>query len=51
MNPHAEQPISPVALLRSLVRNRQLILQMTKREVIGRYKGAVMGLLLSLIHI
>jgi lipopolysaccharide transport system permease protein len=49
MNPHAEQPISPVALLRSLVRNRQLILQMTRREVIGRYKGSVMGLLWSFL--
>lgn len=50
MNPHAEQPISPVALLRSLVRNRQLILQMTQREVIGRYKGSVMGLLWSFLN-
>jgi lipopolysaccharide transport system permease protein len=50
MNPHAEQPISPVALLRSLVHNRQLILQMTKREVIGRYKGSVMGLLWSFLN-
>lgn len=50
MNPHALQPISPVALLRSLVRNRQLILQMTKREVIGRYKGSVMGLLWSFLN-
>jgi lipopolysaccharide transport system permease protein len=50
MNPHAEQPISPVALLRSLVRNRQLILQMTKREIVGRYKGSVMGLLWSFLN-
>jgi lipopolysaccharide transport system permease protein len=43
-NPHARQPTSPVALTRSLWRNRQLIVQMTKREVVGRYKGSVMGL-------
>lgn len=50
MNPHAEQPISPIALMRSLVHNRQLILQMTKREVIGRYKGSAMGLLWSFLN-
>jgi lipopolysaccharide transport system permease protein len=50
MNPHATQPTSPVALLRSLVHNRQLISQMTKREVLGRYKGSVMGLLWSFLN-
>lgn len=50
MNPHATQPVSPMALMRSLVRNRQLITQMTKREVIGRYKGSVMGLLWSFLN-
>jgi lipopolysaccharide transport system permease protein len=50
MNPHATQPVSPMALMRSLVRNRQLISQMTKREVIGRYKGSVMGLLWSFLN-
>ena len=44
MNPHAPQPISINSLVVSLWRNRQLILQMTKREVVGRYKGSVMGL-------
>ncbi|MBD8090452.1 ABC transporter permease [Pseudomonas fluorescens] len=44
MNPHAPQPISIWALLRSLWVNRQLIGQMTKREVIGRYKGSFLGL-------
>ena len=50
MNPHATQPISPIALLRSLLHNRQLIIQMTKREVIGRYKGSVMGLMWSFLN-
>lgn len=50
MNPHAVQPISIMALMRSLIRNRQLISQMTKREVIGRYKGSVMGLLWSFLN-
>lgn len=44
INPHAAQPTSLVALTKSLWHNRRLILQMTKREVIGRYKGSFMGL-------
>ena len=44
INPHAAQPTSPAALGKSLWRNRQLILQMTQREVLGRYKGSFMGL-------
>lgn len=43
MNPHAAQPTSFTALGRSLWRNRQLIAQMTRREVVGRYKGSVLG--------
>ncbi|MBW8457607.1 MAG: ABC transporter permease [Thiobacillus sp.] len=50
MNPHAPQPISINSLLASLWRNRQLTLQMTKREVVGRYKGSAMGLLWSFLN-
>jgi lipopolysaccharide transport system permease protein len=50
MNPHAIQPISPIALMRSVIRNRQLISQMARREVVGRYKGSVMGLLWSFLN-
>ena len=50
MNPHAHQPVSLNALIRSLWQHRQLIIQMTKREVIGRYKGSVMGLLWSFLN-
>ncbi len=50
MNPHARQPISPMSLLRSLWRNRQLITQMTKREVVGRYKGSVLGIAWSFFN-
>lgn len=39
-----------MALTKSLWRNRQLIAQMTKREVVGRYKGSIMGLLWSFIN-
>jgi lipopolysaccharide transport system permease protein len=50
MNPHAAQPTSLPALADSLWRNRQLIEQMSKREVVGRYKGSVMGLLWSFLN-
>jgi lipopolysaccharide transport system permease protein len=50
INPHAAQPTSLVALARSLWRNRQLITQMTKREVVGRYKGSAMGLAWSFFN-
>jgi lipopolysaccharide transport system permease protein len=50
INPHAAQPTSLVALGKSLWRNRQLIVQMTQREVVGRYKGSVMGLAWSFFN-
>lgn len=50
MNPHAPQPTSLVSLAKSLWLHRQLIKQMAWREVVGRYKGSVMGLLWSFIN-
>ena len=50
VNPHAAQPTSLVAMGKSLWRNRQLIVQMTKREVVGRYKGSAMGLAWSFFN-
>jgi lipopolysaccharide transport system permease protein len=50
MNPHAAQPASLAAMLKSLWGNRELIAQMTRREVVGRYKGSVMGLLWSFLN-
>jgi lipopolysaccharide transport system permease protein len=44
INPHVAQPISPAALAKSLWRNRQLLLQMIKRDVVGRYKGSAIGI-------
>jgi lipopolysaccharide transport system permease protein len=49
-NPHAAQPTSIVALAKSMWRNRQLIAQMTKREVVGRYKGSAVGLAWSFFN-
>lgn len=50
VNPHAAQPTSLVSLGKSLWRNRQLIVQMTRREVTGRYKGSVIGLAWSFFN-
>ncbi len=50
MNPHAAHPITLTAMLRSLWGNRVLISQMSRREVVGRYKGSVMGLLWSFLN-
>jgi lipopolysaccharide transport system permease protein len=49
-NPHAPRPTSLLALGTSLWNNRQLIAQMTKREVMGRYKGSVIGLAWSFFN-
>jgi len=50
INPHAGQSTSLFSLLLSLWRNRQLLLQMTKREVVGRYKGSFLGILWSFLN-
>lgn len=50
MNPHAAHSLSFGALIGSLWHHRQLIVQMTKREMVGRYKGSVMGLAWSFFN-
>ncbi len=50
MNPHAQYSLKPSAIVESFMRNRQLIWQMTKREVTGRYRGSVLGLAWSFFH-
>jgi lipopolysaccharide transport system permease protein len=49
-NPHKMQPLSPLALIRNIWGFKSLILQMTKREVVGRYKGSTMGLAWSFLN-
>ncbi len=49
-NPHAAQPTSLPALCKSLWRNRALLLQMTKREIVGRYRGSAIGLFWSFFN-
>lgn len=49
-NPHRPQPISFTSLAKSILIHRQLIIQMIKREVVGRYKGSVFGLAWSFLN-
>ena len=39
-----------IIILKSLSSNRELILQLTRREIIGRYTGSFFGLAWSVIH-
>ena len=50
INPHMSQPTSFLSLVKSVFCNRQLIIQMTRREVIGRYKGSIAGLAWSFFN-
>lgn len=50
MNPHSAQPTSLAAMIGSIWRNRSLIGQMTRREVLGRYKGSLLGVLWSFFN-
>lgn len=50
MNPHQAHPASPVAMFQSLWHNRSLIWQITRREVVGRYRGSLMGLAWSFFN-
>ena len=49
-NPHAGHATSLAALGRGLLRHRRLIVQMTRREVVGRYRGSIMGLAWSFFN-
>lgn len=50
LNPHVAPPISPLYLLKSLKAHWSLIFNLIKREVIGRYRGSVMGILWSFFN-
>lgn len=47
MNPHAPAQTSLFSLFSSLWRHRELIWLLTKRDVIGRYKGSMLGIIWS----
>ncbi len=50
MNPHLRQPTSLAALFKSIWLNRSLIYQMVRREVVGRYRGSVLGIIWSFFN-
>src|SRR6266576_5448040 len=50
MNPHQAFPASIVELLSSQWRNRHLVMQLTKRDVLGRYRGSDLGLAWSFFN-
>jgi lipopolysaccharide transport system permease protein len=50
MNPHQAQPTTPMAMIKSLWRNRQLISQMIRRDVNSRYRGSLIGLAWSFVN-
>ena len=41
---------SPSAIIGSLFNHRELVLELVKRDFIGRYKGSIMGVAWSLLH-
>jgi lipopolysaccharide transport system permease protein len=43
-------PISPKEMLNSFWRNRSLIFSLAKRDVLGRYRGSVLGVLWSFLN-
>jgi len=49
-NRNARESASPLALARSVARNRDLLKGLVAREVVGRYRGSVMGLLWSFFN-
>ncbi|KQP17279.1 ABC transporter permease [Pseudorhodoferax sp. Leaf265] len=49
-DPHAAPSTSPSALVCSIHRNRHLVLQLAKREVVGRYKGSFLGMTWSFFN-
>ncbi len=50
MNPHAPAPTSLASFVHSAVVNRELIFLLTKREIVGRYKGSMMGVVWALVN-
>lgn len=49
-NPHQTAPTSIKSLCKSANSHHQLIMQMIRREVVGRYKGSVFGLAWSFLN-
>jgi lipopolysaccharide transport system permease protein len=50
LNPHAPSSLSIPGLLRSLRQHRHLVASLVRREVVGRYRGSMLGLLWSFFN-
>ncbi|WP_454752349.1 ABC transporter permease [Cupriavidus necator] len=50
MNPHQPFLVSPGSFVASMIRNRGLINHMIRREILGRYRGSIMGLTWSFFN-
>lgn len=50
MSQKSKHSASPLSLLKSLAKNRQLTWSLIKREVVGRYRGSALGLLWSFFN-
>jgi len=50
MNPFENYKTTPVEMLAGLFRNRYLIFQLTRREILIRYRESVLGLIWSLLN-
>ena len=50
VNSHRPFPAGPGSLFAGAWRERRLIHQLIRREVLGRYRGSMVGLLWSLLH-
>ncbi|KGM55112.1 sugar ABC transporter permease [Lysobacter daejeonensis GH1-9] len=50
MSQYRHRAASPLGLVRSLRDNRELIVALTRREVVGRYRGSVIGLAWSFLY-
>lgn len=50
VNPQSSFSSDPYEMVSAICRRRELIWELTKREVIGRYRGSAMGLAWSFLH-
>lgn len=50
MNPHLAHKTGPYEMVASFWRNRSLLLQLTRRDVIGRYRGSLIGIAWSFFN-
>jgi len=50
MDSHQRYPGTPVEIARSFWQNRRLIWQLSRRDVVGRYRGSLMGLAWSFFN-